>query len=251
MSIEECQSQLEDALNKKQTIILACNCSIRYSGRAESFLDYGDRIVIIKSDHSLQVHTSTGSTPVNYMKQDSVHSIEQDEKKLVLKSSNLLLKEKMTITINQIHSLNSHALEDTASIVLQGTEDDMAKMIYENPEIVETGLKAVSREEQTKYGFIDVFCVDKEGTLTIIECKRYKAELNAVTQLRRYVERLMKSKGIDKVRGIIAAPSITPNAKKMLEDWGYKFAIVKPPKYLEEYDKSQTKLGGYQPNAGS
>ena len=84
--------------------------------------------------------------------------------------------------------------------------------------------------------------VDKKGVLTIVECKRYCAELSAVTQLRRYVEKIMVSKGITKVRGIIAAPKITENAKKMLEDWGFEFKSINPPKYFEEYDKKQARL---------
>ena len=87
--------------------------------------------------------------------------------------------------------------------------------------------------------------VDKNGVLTVVECKRYRAELSAATQLRIYVEKIMVSKGITKVRGILAAPKITPNAEKMLNDWGFNFVSVKPPKYLEEYDKKQAKLDGY------
>ena len=63
----------------------------------------------------------------------------------------------------------------------------MSRMIYENPSLVEEGLKPVSQEEQTKYGFIDVLCIDNNNILTIIECKRHNADLGAVTQLRRYV----------------------------------------------------------------
>jgi len=126
--------------------------------------------------------------------------------------------------------------------VISGTEEDMSRMLYENPELVEKGFKPVSQEEQTAYGFIDVFGYDANGTLVVVECKRYCADLSAVTQLRRYVEKVKESKGIDTVRGILAAPKITDNAKKMLEDWGFKFISVNPPKYLEEFGKKQSKL---------
>jgi len=78
--------------------------------------------------------------------------------------------------------------------------------------------------------------------LTVVECKRYNADLGAVTQLRRYVEKLMVSKGITKVRGILAAPKITPNAKQMLEDWGFEFKHIEPPKYREKFNKHQKNL---------
>lgn len=236
---------LNDALRRNETIIFGCNCSIRYSGRAESFLEDGDRIIIIKADNTLLVHQPSGNNPINYMKANTSHALSLEENNLVLKSRNLGLKENMDITINKIHFFNSHKLEDGRSIVIAGTEADMAKMLYNNPDMIEKGFKPVSQEEQTKYGFIDVLGVDKEGVLTVVECKRYCADLGAVTQLRRYVERLMVSKGITKVRGMIAAPKMTPNAQKMLEDWGYSFVSVKPPKYLEDFNKKQARLDNF------
>jgi len=238
-------SLLNDALKRNETIVFGCRCSIRYSGRAESHLAEGDRVIIIKGDKTLLVHQPSGNNPINYMKPNTAHSMMVKEGKLVLKSSNGLLKENMESTIDKIHFFNSHKLEDGQSIIVQGTEADMANMIYKKPESIEEGFNPVSQEEQTKYGFIDVMGIDKNGILTVVECKRYQAELAAVTQLRRYVEKIMVSKGISKVRGIIAAPKITPNAKQMLEDWGFSFVSIRPPKYLEEFDKKQSRLDVY------
>ncbi len=244
-SNEEYCSLFNDSINRNETVVFSCKCSIRYSGRAESFLDSGDRIIIIKSDNALLVHQPSGNAPINYMKPETSHKLMIENNKLLLKSRNLPLKEYMDIIIDKIHFFNSHKLEDGQSIIISGTEDDMSKMIYDDPTLVEEGLKPVSQEEQTKYGFIDVLCIDKNNVLTIIECKRYNADLGAVTQLRRYVEKVMMSKGISKVRGIIAAPKITPNAEKMLNDWGFEFKSIKPPKYLEEFDKKQSKLDNF------
>ena len=241
-NLKEYCSLLNDALKRNETIVFSCRCSIRYSGRAESFLAEGDRILIIKGDKTLLVHQPQGNNPVNYMKQNTSHSMNINDGALVLKSNNGLLKESMETVINKMYFFNSHKLEDGQNILVQGTEADMAEMIYKNPELIETGFTPVSQEEQTKYGFIDVLGTDKKGTLIVVECKRYQADLGAVTQLRRYVEKLMVSKGITAVRGIIAAPKITPNAKQMLEDWGYLFVSVKPPKYMEAFDKKQQRL---------
>ena len=236
---------INNALSKNETIIIGCHCKVKYSGRAESFLDYGDRIILIKSDNALLIHQPQGNAPVNYMKPNTHHEASVKENNLILKSSNLALKEYMDIFIKDLHFINSHKLEDGHSIVLSGTEKDMSDMIYANPELIEPGFKAASREEQTKYGFIDVFGVDKNNTLTIIECKRYCADLGAVTQLRRYVEKLKASKGIKEIRGIIAAPKITPNALQMLEDWGFQFKMIEPPKHLGKYKKGQKKLDSF------
>jgi hypothetical protein len=242
MKLEEYAILLGDAVNRSETLVFACTCTIRYSGRAESFLNTGDRLIMIKNDGALLCHQPTGNTPINYTKPGTTHSFRVENGKLVLTSNHLLQKEKIIITIDKVHFFNSHKLEDGQAIHVVGTEDDMSDMIYQNPHLIEEGFKPVSQEEQTKYGFIDVFGVDKNGVLTIVECKRYSAELSAVTQLRRYVEKVMVSKGITKVRGILAAPKITDNAKKMLEDWGFEFKSISPPKYFEEYDKKQARL---------
>lgn len=242
MKPEEYASLLSDAVARNETLAFACSCTIRYSGRAESSLGLGDRIIIIKADGSILCHQPTGSAPINYMKAGTAHTFRTEKGKIILTSNNLIQKEKIIVTIEKIHFFNSHKLEDGQTISVMGTEDDMSDMIYANPSLIEDGFKPVSQEEQTKYGFIDVLGVDKNGTLTIIECKRYSAELSAVTQLRRYVEKVMVSKGISKIRGILAAPKITENAKKMLEDWGFEFKSISPPKYFEEYDKKQARL---------
>ena len=183
-----------DALNRNEVILMSCRCKVKYSGRAESFLDLGDRILIVKEDKTILIHQPLGNNAINYMKQNTSHSMSISGKKIVLKSENLELKELMEVDIDRIFFFDSRRLEDGQNIVIAGTEEDMSKMIYENPSLVEEGLKPVSQEEQTKYGFIDVFCTDKNGNLVIIECKRYCADLGAVTQLRRYVEKIMQSK---------------------------------------------------------
>lgn len=237
---EDYCSLIEDAIKRNETLVIAAYCTIRYSGRAESHLDWGDRIIVIKSDNTILIHQPTGNSPVNYMKPGAAHRARINEGHLQFTSSTA--KEKLKITIKSIHFYNSHKLEDGHTVTIQGTEKDMSDMLYNNPEMIEEGFKAASREEQTTYGFIDVLGVDKHGVLTVIECKRYGADLSTVTQLRRYVEKIMISKGITHVRGIVAAPKITANAKQMLEDWGYQFKTIKPPKYLEEFDKKQRKL---------
>jgi RecB family endonuclease NucS len=233
---------LNDALKRNETVVFSCFCNIRYSGRAESFLGEGDRVVVIKSDNTLLVHQPMGTAPINYMKPGTGYQAHMEDSKLVLKAVNIPEKENIRLEIFRMHFFNSHKLKDSQAITISGTEEDMSNMIYENPEMIESGFKPVSQEEQTKYGFIDVLGTDKDGTLTVVECKRYSADLSAVTQLRRYVEKICASKGITKVRGILAAPKISLNARKMLEDWGYSFVSVKPPKYLEEFEKKQSTL---------
>ena len=153
----------------------------------------------------------------------------------------------MDIKLHKIHFVSTQALEDGGKILISGSEADMSDMIYENPRIIEQGFRPFSREEHTKFGFIDVFGTDKNGKVVIIECKRDMADFKAVSQLHRYIHKIMKSKGIQEkdIRGIIAAPRITENALQMLKDHGFEFFPVSPPKYLEKYDRNQKRIGEF------
>lgn len=234
--------KLKTALNKKELITLGAKCKIRYSGRAESFLETGDRLIIIKQDGSMFIHQPEGLNPVNYMKDGTSHIVVLEKDELKIQSSNIPRKEFMYTDILHSHFFFSQKLSDSEKIVLAGSEKDMAQMIYDNPSLIEEGFKPFSLEEHTEFGFIDIFGTDKNGTITIIECKRYSVDFNAVQQLDRYVEKIKKAKGIEEVRGILAAPNISANAKTHLKEKNFEFKTVKPPKYLEEIDKSQKKM---------
>lgn len=237
--------QINEAVKTKRSIVLGCNCSVNYSGRAESFLDFGDRVIIIKEDSTLLVHQPTGNNPINYMGPGSYHFVSLNKGVLKLGSKNISLKEFMDIEIKEVYFFNSFALKDGKSIVIQGTEKDMSDMIFNNPGLIEEGFKPLSQEEHTKYGFIDVFGHDKNNILTVIECKRFMADPKAVDQLHRYVRKIRQAKGVQKVRGILAAPRISPAAQRMVNDLGFEFKKIEPQKYLERFNKGQKGLDEY------
>ncbi len=241
-ALDDYPSLFEEALTKNQSIVLGVQCEIWYSGRAEAYLPEGDRIIIIKEDNTLIVHQPKGNNPINYMKAESQHSLILTDNNLFLNSRFYPQKEFLDVKIKKVHFFHTHKLEDGKSIQIAGTEKDMSDMIFNNPSIIEKGFKPLSREEHTKVGFVDVFGYDNNNNLVIIECKRYCGDPKAVDQLKRYVEKIKKVRGIDKVRGILACPKITPNAEKMLESEGFSFVSVKPPKFQERFDKSQKNL---------
>ncbi|MBI2145684.1 endonuclease NucS [Candidatus Woesearchaeota archaeon] len=234
-----------EALSRNSVILLSCCCEIHYSGRAESFLGSGDRIIIIKSDKTILIHQPVGSAPINYMKDGTSMVAVFEDGRLVLRCHNIPLKEYMDIFISKVHSFQQLQMEDGEKIRLAGSERDMSDMIYDNPQLIEPGFKPLSREEHTKYGFIDVFGYDRNNALVVIECKRYSADFKAVEQLQRYITKIKQLKGVDKVRGIVAAPEISANALQMLKDIGLEFRAISPPKYLERFNRGQKRLGEF------
>ncbi len=247
MDYEKIKLQLEEELKKGNTIILIGNCKVDYDGRINSHLELGERIVIIKNDRSVVVHKPKGVMPINYMKEKSLVEFEykEEEKVFLLKVHSIKNKESMIVEFYNIKHYHSLPLFDERTIELEGTEKDMSDMIMEKPELISKDFKPLSREEHNKYGFIDVFGYEKDK-LVIVECKKIQAEYNAVMQLDRYVKRISESKGIplEKIKGIIAAPSISESAYDYMRKLGYEFKMVNPPKRNIK-DKNQKGLKSY------
>ncbi len=231
--------EFNEAKEKKLFVVFFCNCEINYSGRAEAYLPAGDRLIMLKQDSSLLIHQPENGSPINYLKAPVVSSIINHESFLELKANNG--NDYLDIKIFRVYDFVSRKLEDGQKQVLVGNEKDMSDMIKDNPEIIGPDFKPLSREEHTKFGFIDVFGHDGQGNLVVVECKRYPASLSCVTQLRRYVEKMKELKGTDKVKGVMASPSITPNAEALLKKLGFRHVRVVPPKKLE-VAKDQKKL---------
>ncbi|MGV8087350.1 MAG: endonuclease NucS [Candidatus Woesearchaeota archaeon] len=244
---EEYVASINNSLEKNETVIIAVNCDVSYYGKVESYLPKGDRIIIIKNDKTLLIHQPSGINPINYMKEGTEVKVIIENNEIILKAKHLFLKDFLDAKISNIHFVSTHKLEDGGKIEVVGSEADMSDMIYENPLLIEKGFKPFSREEHTKFGFIDVFGTDKDGKIVVIECKRDNSDFKAVQQLHRYIHKISKSKGIkeENIRGIIASPRISSNARVMLEELGYSFVSITPPKYLERYDKKQKRLGEY------
>ncbi len=250
MKLRAAQKKIESALASAEFITFFCHCTVSYSGRAESFLDSGDRLVMIKQDKGVLIHQPVGGMPINYLRPPASIEMTLDENVDDTGIPALLFNavsgaDEIHVTITHVHDVMIRRLGDGAKQVLSGSEAEMSDMLKENPILIHPQFKPLSREEHTKYGFIDVFGHLGDGTLAIVECKRFTAGLSAVTQLRRYVEKMQSSKGITKVTGILAAPAITANAQAMLDDYGYNFCMVEPPKRHLAKKRKQKKIDSF------
>ncbi|VVB74860.1 Endonuclease NucS [Candidatus Tiddalikarchaeum anstoanum] len=245
MELYPAMDEINNALKKNHIIVIFSNCNVEYSGRAQSFIAKGDRMIIMKHDGTILVHKPDGRTPVNWMPNKSIIEIKVENDSLEITCTNSKTSEVMIIRAFNIYSITSAPLVDNEQLRLLGTEKDMSDMLYSTPSLISEDFTPVSREEQTKYGFLDVFGHNSKGELVIVECKRYTAGLDSVTQLRRYVERVKKSKGITKVQGIIAAPNISQNALKMLTDWGFSYKNISPPYRFSKEEEKQAKINEF------
>ncbi len=215
--------EIEKSLQAKKTIIIVGNCRVLYSGRAVSELGTGERIVLIKPDGTFLVHQPSKTPPVNYQKTGTKFKVEYDGNELIITGKNG--EDTLSVFFNRIILLRALNLHDNSRSVVRGIETHISDALSQDLEVIETGMKAVKREGFLPKGMVDIWAEDKQGNIVLIEVKRRKAGLNAVSQLKRYVEEVQKRKG-QNVRGILCAPEITEHARKFLEKEGLEFKRI-------------------------
>ena len=223
----------------KTMLILAGDCIIEYKGRARSFLDWGERVIMIKQDGTLLVHQPEMREPINWQPTGSKTEFKIKEDKLILKSYIKRPPEKMKIKFRDIKFITTVSLKDNAKLKITGMEQDYVNQIINNPSLIEEGLRVVKREKPVKSGMIDLFCYDNEHTPVIIEVKRSLANISSVHQLRMYVKDVKKDVEKANVRGILCAPRIPDMVKHLLSDYSLEWMEVERKVMLPD-DKQKT-----------
>jgi len=212
---------------------------IDYRGRARSFLDWGERVIMIKQDGSLLVHQPVMREPVNWQPTGSKSEFKVKDEHLVLRSHHTKPPEKMKITFRDLQLVIVSSLRDKAKLVISGMETDVVNEIVSNPSIVEEGLRINKREKHVKSGMIDLFGYDIDHTPVVIEVKRSLANISAVHQLRMYVNDIKKDVDEANVRGILCAPRVPDMVKNLLSDYGLEWQEVERNIVLpDDYQKT-------------
>jgi len=225
---------------QKTTLILVGRCRIEYHGRAKSFLDWGERIIIVKSDGTILVHKDTQRNPINWQPEGTTLSIHQEKKFLILRTIQHKKREKMIITFDKINIVLSTTLRDHAQLEIVGMEYDLTTKIEKNPEVIEPGFHVIRREKHTKSGLIDLRGRDKDNIPVIIEVKRGKATISAVHQLRMYINDIKKLNPVAPLRGILVASSVPSLVRNLLEDYGLEYREIRIKPELKQ--RQQQKL---------
>jgi len=207
---------------------------VKYQGRAKSFLDWGERIVMIKQDGTILIHQPILREPANWQPSGSKITFTIDGEYLILNSINSNPVEKMKVYFRSISFILVTALRDRAKILVSGMENDLVNYILFNPDCIEEGFRIKKREKSVRSGSIDLFGYDKNHIPVVIEVKRGLANINAVHQLRMYVKDIKKDREDVNVRGILCAPRIPDMVKNLLTDYGLEWREIEYPTVLPD-----------------
>ncbi len=195
----------------------------------------------MKSDGSLLVHRSVGYEPVNWMPGgDTLFQVQSKDKVLRIRAIRSKPPETVDIYLDKTQLISAIDLIDEGEFSLYASEQDMQKAILLKPDLIEEKFKPISYEKKVEPGFVDVYGVDKNDGLVVVEIKRRTAGKDSVLQLSKYIEAI-RSKADRKVRGILAAPRIAKDVQRLLVSLGLEFKHLDPKKCAETLRHSETK----------
>lgn len=209
-------------------------CQVDYAGRLSAHLPMATRVLMLKSDGSVLVHSDGGSyKPLNWMSppctvREGTTDDGQIEWTVTAKSAKGATPDTLRILIEELLHDSSHDLGIDPGLQKDGVEKHLQEMLADHPGTLHEGLTLVRREFPTAIGPVDLMCRDIDGLSVAVEIKR-RGDIDGVEQLTRYLELLNRDPlltGKGAVRGIFAAQEIKPQARVLAEDRGISCAVV-------------------------
>ncbi|MGA8845814.1 MAG: endonuclease NucS [Nocardioides sp.] len=210
--------------------IVVARCQIDYAGRLTAHLPLATRVLMIKSDGSVLVHSDGGSyKPLNWMSPPCTlrEGVTEDgQVEWVVTSAKT--DDTLRILLADILTDSSFDLGLDPGLQKDGVEKHLQALLAEHPASLAEGLTLVRREFPTAIGPVDLMCRDAAGASVAVEIKR-RGDIDGVEQLTRYLELLNRDPLLTthgSVRGIFAAQEIRPQARVLAIDRGIACAVV-------------------------
>ena len=224
-----------------------------YAGRLTAHLPLATRLLIVKADGSVLVHSDGGSyKPLNWMSPPCRLAESPGLWRVIGKAG-----EELRITIEEILHDSSHELGADPGLVKDGVEAHLQQLLASQVAILGEGWRLVRREYPTAIGPVDLMCRDsgpvtvtvdgggrtggngrtdgaggrgdgdgsRRGSHVAVEVKRV-AGVDAVEQLTRYLELLNRDPLLAPVSGVLAAQSIRPQARTLAADRGIRCVVL-------------------------
>jgi endonuclease len=213
--------------------LVIARCSVDYDGRLTAHLPSALRLLIVKADGSVLVHSDGGSyKPLNWMSPPcrltehpavpaQPDSPAQPAKWTVINKGG----ETLTITLEETLSDTSAELGVDPGLVKDGVEAHLQELLAEQLHLLGDNWRLIRREYPTPIGPVDIMCRDHTGEHVAVEMKRH-AGIDAVEQLTRYLELLNRDPLLSPVHGVLAAQTIRLQARTLAEDRGIRCVVL-------------------------
>lgn len=213
--------------------VVIASCSVDYSGRLDAHLPRATRLIMVKADGSVLVHSDGGSyKPLNWMSPPArlaeVDPDEEDREIGVIarwEVSAARTDDRLVIRLFDIVSDTSADLGVDPGLTKDGVEAHLQELLAERVEVLGPGWRLVRREYPTPLGPVDLLVRDESGAAVAVEVKRVGG-IDGVEQLTRYVDMLDRDPLLTPVRGLFAAQQIRPQARVLAEDRGIRCVVL-------------------------
>jgi RecB family endonuclease NucS len=202
--------------------LIVARCEVRYSGRLNAVLPEALRLLVLKSDGSVMVHSDAGGyKPENWMTPPT--TIEETDAGIAVRKPGC--EDSLDIRLAEVLSDVAHDMGEAAALQKDGVERELQELLAGAPEWCGEGFRLVRREWPTDIGPVDLMCRDSDERWIAVEVKRV-GTISAVEQLCRYLERIRGEPGFAGCRGVLAAQVVKPQARVLAEARGIDWVEV-------------------------
>ena len=240
--------------------LVVTTCTAVYSGRLNASLPLAKRLIVVKADGSVLLHSDGGSyKPLNWMSPPCSLKIMRPDTKFVAESDDdagsgateyerseehVVLKGETEVTPLEVWTVQHAKSDDRLVIELYDVEHDSDHDLGVDPGLIKEGVEAhlqqllaeqlhrlgeghslVRREYPTAIGPVDILARAPGGGHVAVEIKR-RGEIDGVEQLTRYLELLERDTALAPVRGVFAAQEIKPQARVLAADRGIECLLL-------------------------
>ena len=212
--------------------VVVARCEVTYSGRLDAYLPPATRVLMVKADGSVLVHSDGGSyKPLNWMSAPCSLGVEAagandpDGTAVVWRVRSRKGDDELRIVLSEV--LHDHTVElgVDPGLVKDGVEAHLQKLLATHVGTFGDGWSLVRREHPTPIGPVDLLLRDADGAHVAVEVKR-RGEIDGVEQLTRYLSLMNRDPMLAPVRGIFAAQEIKPQARVLATDRGIDCLVV-------------------------
>ena len=228
--------------------LVIAKCSVDYAGRLSAHLPLATRLLMIKSDGSVLVHSDGGSyKPLNWMSPPcSLALSEPDDDQTdagvtaVWTVTHAKTADQLIVSIYEVLHDSAHELGIDPGLIKDGVEAHLQKLLAEHIHLLGDGHTLVRREYMTAIGPVDILARDSAGGSVAVELKR-RGDIDGVEQLTRYLDLMNRDPHLAPVLGVFAAQIIKPQARTLAEDRGIR-CLVLDYDAMRGLDDTQSKL---------
>jgi RecB family endonuclease NucS len=213
--------------------LVIARCSVDYAGRLSAHLPLATRLLMLKADGSVLVHSDSLSyKPLNWMSPPcTMVTVDPDQGQVdagvteIWKVSQAKTADLLVISIHEILHDSAHELGVDPGLQKDGVEADLQKLLAAQIELLGDGHQLVRREYMTAIGPVDILARDANGAAVAVEIKR-RGDIDGVEQLSRYLELMNRDPHLAPVTGVFAAQEIKPQARVLAQDRGIRCLVL-------------------------